>query len=105
MGTRKNVKLALGKRVWAWPFPLPSSWQLEGLGDGLGFATFDGRMDYEWPPEEYCSDSSCSRSSLDDEPLTLHSDASLKVRPRRDSEGYLLPPQLPWHSDPNLIYK
>lgn len=112
LGLWKNLEMVLGRRVWAWALPLPSRWQLAGLGDGLTFETFDGSADYEWPSEEVPSYS--SGSSEDNMPLArgplrsashAHSDADLRVRYRRDSEGYILPAHPTWsgfRSDPSL---
>jgi hypothetical protein len=90
---------------------------LEGLGDGLVYETIDGTKDTDWPPYEFCSKSSCS-SDVDDDGdggtfLTVSnehckSDSELRIRPRKDSEGYLLPNNLPWHqiqSDPTLNHR
>ena len=44
MGLFANVCQVLGPRVWAWPLPLPSSYQLAGLGDGLVFMVNDQPM-------------------------------------------------------------
>lgn len=103
LGWSRNLELVLGKRRWAWPFPLPSSWQLADQGDGLEFDTSDGSPDYLWPPEDYCSDTECS-SAGEDDVLSLRSDQYPKYRARRDSEGFIIPTGLPWHhhSDPQV---
>ena len=108
--------MVLGRRTWAWPFPLASEWQLEGCGsDGLGFPTIRGCRDVDWPPGEYCSDSSCSTSSDavvvmagggEEEAEGTRSEMGFERRIRRDSEGPVAPASLPWHrhqSEPNLV--
>lgn len=114
IGYRKSLELALGPRAWAWPFPLPSSWQLRGLGAGDEWETVPGALDIDWPPKDsyspsdYYSDSDYqeSESMNNDRDLitTDHtqgdgwrSEPDLRNRMRRDSEGYMLPARLPWH--------
>ena len=92
----------LGKRVWAWPLPLSSDWQLEGLGDGIVFETCDGSADTEWPPYEFCSSDDSDGGGDHGEGRALmgqhsKSQEDLRGRSRRGSEGYLLPSVLPWH--------
>lgn len=117
---QRNLMLVLGKRCWAWPFPLPSNWQLSGLGEGISFATRPGLDPDSWPPGNLSSSSDSSDQydefeSGDDRenssPLLDHhqlrekskSQDDIKYRIRRDSEGQaMLPTSLPWHSLPNL---
>ena len=87
LGSLKNCKVVLGNRVWAWPFPLSSDWQLAGLGDGIDFETSkleDGDAGI-WPPEFALRDD-CSSASEED---VL--DIQPEWRERRGSEGYWIP--------------
>lgn len=115
VGVRGNLELVLGRRLWAWPLPLPSHWQLAGLGDGITFPINRqlAASEYQWPPCQSCSNSSCSslsdsaahKDSLLTEPVagtTAHSDTDVRYRTRRDSDGYVLPSRLPWHSQGDL---
>lgn len=119
VGIRSNLELVLGRRPWAWPLPLPSTWQLTGLGDGITFL-IDRNLaisEYQWPPCQSCTSSSCSslsdsavREREESDPLvtratveaTTHSDPDVHYRTRRTSEGYILPSRLPWHSQGEL---
>lgn len=71
----RNLRSILGGRYWAWPFPFVSSWQLEGLGDGVNFESTN--LD-PWPPLQHLD--------ADDEVIL-----SRRERFRRGSEGYLIP--------------
>lgn len=122
LGMMRNLEQFLGRRRWAWPFPLPCRWQLAGLGDGCEYVTRGGEeeeevRDTDWPPVEYCSKSSCSSAADDDSESDAEtdrkrlawkrggeSDSDLlhRKRNRRDSEGYLVPSALPWHHQQSL---
>lgn len=115
VGIRSNLELVLGKRLWAWPLPLPSSWQLAELGEGITFSINRqlATSEYQWPPCQSCSSSSCSSfgdSVAQEDPLvattaispTAHSDTDVRCRTRRSSNEYILPSKLPWHSQSEL---
>jgi len=79
LGVVRNIKTILGPRVWAWPLPLPSTWQLHGT-DGLSYET---STNSPWPPEF---------------PVDLHSNRNAsdpgiwrRERFRRGSEGFMIP--------------
>lgn len=121
LGLVRNLEQFLGRRKWAWLFPLPSDWQLAGLGEGYEYATRGECKDTDWPLVEYCSKSSCSsadQEGSDNETRMqraasprrgTESDTDLvqRKRIRRDSEGLVIPSSLPWHhqqaSAPNLV--
>ena len=105
-----NMRIVLGPSILLWPFPLPSSHQIDPYYDGLTFMTTYGE-DCDWPPVEYCSDSSCETSPDIEQGAQggcqrfhgSRSDTDLRdtfrQRARRDSEGFVLPSTLPWHHD------
>lgn len=79
-----NLSVIFGPRLWAWPFPLPSSYLLQGQGDGL---TFESTTDEPWPPiwdSEQRDDDGRSQSDP-----SLH--RSRRERFRRGSEGFMIP--------------
>lgn len=82
---KANLSAILGHRLWAWPFPLSSSYLLQGQGDGL---TFPSTTDEPWPPiwdsEIQCNDEGRSQSDP-----SLH--RSRRDRFRRGSEGFMIP--------------
>ncbi len=94
MNTVRNLKLILGKRLWAWPIPMPSSWQLEGLGRGI---LFEKCTSVPWPPEriEVDYDTTGNEEESLYEQRKSRSDPILsnpfRDRYRRGSEGYMIP--------------
>lgn len=115
MGPIKNLEMVLGLRHWAWALPLPSSWQLADLGDGITFELNNPSVhDCDWPPHSQLNSDSSDESCLVEgekgilhlfgEELDLQSESR---RHRRDSEGYILPLQNynqehTFYSDSNL---
>lgn len=106
-GYLSNVELVLGRRKWAWLLPLPSDWQLVGLGDGTSFAVNDQSVcDHDWPP--YNVTGITDESDDGEGVLFLLSNnrqqgpppSSQARRVRRDSEGYILPAYPISYSDP-----
>ena len=107
LGPRRNLELVLGKRKWAWPFPLSSRWQLEGLGDGITFATVNGLSDESWPPDHFSSSSSCSSSCSQSQSPTLlqrnQSDSDVRWRRVHKDDDEFLVTFNNYHGIVNLI--
>lgn len=88
------MSLVFGKRKWAWPVSLPSSYQMAGLGDGLFFEANESFL--------LCSNfkdshlSSCLQVEYDGSEYKMG--VSKERNRRRDSEGYILDGNaLPWN--------
>lgn len=80
LGLWRNLQSVFGRRWWAWPLPLLSDWQLDGLGDGVAFEMRSPAM--SWPPAVSINDN-------DDEKLVGPLEG--RERFRRGSEGFLIP--------------